>query len=153
MIVEIDLPEWRGVPIRIESGKKLAEKTTDITIVFKDVNHDLWEREGCKIEKNQIRINVQPHNDIHLKLNSEFYPAEKCALPTNLHFGFKDNKFLLKDPYENALHDLFLHDQSIFIGSQEILLAWKFIDSVLRLLDPVRMKHLQTYDKLHLPKR
>ncbi|NCQ06283.1 MAG: glucose-6-phosphate dehydrogenase (NADP(+)) [Candidatus Moranbacteria bacterium] len=152
MTVEIDVPEWRGVPIRIVSGKKLDEKTTDIIITFKKTNSNLWEKEGCQIERNQIRINVQPHNDIHLRLNSEFNSTQKCALPINLHFGFKDNKHLLKDPYENALRDLFNNDQSIFIGSQEILLAWKFIDTVLETLNISRAKNLEIYDHLHLPR-
>ena len=151
MIVEIDLPEWRGVPIRIVSGKKLDVKTTDIVITFKKMNYDLWDKDGCEIENNQIKINVQPDNDIHLKLNSEFNPTAKCAMPTNLRFGFKDNKFLLKEPYENALHDLFCHDQSIFIGSQEILLAWKFIDRTLELLNSSRESMLQIYDEKSLP--
>ncbi|HCJ45414.1 MAG TPA: hypothetical protein DHV33_00635, partial [Candidatus Moranbacteria bacterium] len=93
-----------------------------------------------------------PHNDIHLRLNSEFNSTQKCALPINLHFGFKDNKHLLKDPYENALRDLFNNDQSIFIGSQEILLAWKFIDTVLETLNISRAKNLEIYDHLHLPR-
>lgn len=145
LVTEVDLPEWRGVPIRIESGKKLDKRTTDIIITFKKTASTLWDRIGCDVQPNQIRINVQPHNDIHLTLNSEFSPAEKCALPTTLHFGFKDNQFLLKDPYENALRDLFLHDRSIFIGSEEILLAWQFIDSVQDLLAPVRAEHLRQY--------
>ncbi len=147
LTTEINLPEWRGVPITIESGKKLSQKTTDIIITFKKVSSNLWIKDGCDIKQNQIRINVQPDNDIHLTLNSEFSPADKCALPTTLRFGFKDNKFLLKDPYENALYDLFLHDQSIFIGSQEILLAWHFIDHVLAKLVPVRKKKLQIYSQ------
>lgn len=151
MIVEIDVPEWRGVPIRIVSGKKLDKKTTDIIITFKKTNFDLWEKEGCQIGKNQIRINVQPYNDIRLRLNSEFDSAQKCALPIDLHFGFKNNTYLLKDPYENALRDLFNNDQSIFIGSQEILLAWKFIDDVLKTINTSRAKNLEIYDSLHLP--
>jgi len=143
--VFINTPKWKTVPITITSGKKLDEKTTDITVYFKKNLKNIWEGKGCAVENNIIRINVQPHNDIRLKLNSEYNANDKCAYPTELRFGFRDNKILLKEPYENALRDLFFHDQSIFINSKEIILSWKFIDSVLEKIRPIRKELLKSY--------
>lgn len=143
--VFIDMPKWRNVPIIITSGKKLDKKTTDIVIHFKKNSRNIWEGRGCRVENNVVSINVHPHNDIKLRLNSEYNATDKCAYPTELRFGFKDNKILLKEPYENALRDLFAHDQSIFINSKEIELSWKFIDSVLEKINPIRTEILKQY--------
>jgi glucose-6-phosphate 1-dehydrogenase len=143
--VFIDSSKWRNVPITITSGKKLDKKTTDIVVHFKKSSRNIWEGKGCEVQSNVIKINVQPQNDIILKLNSEYNSSDKCAYPTELRFGFRDNSMLLKEPYENALRDLFSHDQSIFINSKEILLSWKFIDGVLEKIKPLRNKMLKNY--------
>jgi glucose-6-phosphate 1-dehydrogenase len=144
--VFINNSKWKNVPITITSGKKMDKKTTDITVHFKKSSKSIWEGKGCKVENNIVKINVQPHNDIILKLNSEYNASDKCAYPTELRFGFKDNnEMLLKEPYENALRDLFAHDQSIFINSKEIDLSWKFIDGVLEKIKPFRKDMLKKY--------
>lgn len=123
----------------------MDKKTTDIIVEFKKIGHSLWDQNGCEIHNNRIKINVQPYNDISLRLNSDFDPQQKCAFPTELRFGFQDNAYLLQEPYENALRDLFNRDQSIFIGSEEILASWKFIDDVFGRLAAKRSKILENY--------
>ncbi len=145
LTVCVDTPAWKSVPITILSGKKLDEKTTDITVYFKKRPHSMWDASGCSLSENVIRVNVAPHNDIRLRLNSEFDLRKKCAFPTELRFGFQDNRFILNEPYENALRDLFARDQSIFINSEEIALSWKFIDDVLASIEPKRAEMLAIY--------
>ncbi len=143
--VRIDRPGWRHVPITIMSGKRLDRKSTDITVTFKKNSKSMWNNMGCDIASNIVKINVQPHNDIRLQLNSEYSTSDKCAYPTELRFGFKDNKFILKESYENALRDLFADDQSIFINSKEIELSWQFIDGILEKIAPLRKKMMRVY--------
>ena len=152
MVLEVDNENWRGVPIHIVSGKKMSQKTTDITVNFKNIEHCFWNKDQCKIKNNQIRINIQPDNDIHLRLNSEFDPTSKCAIPTMLRFGYEDNKFILKDSYENALQDLFCQDRFTCTNSNEILLAWKIIDKVIKLLDKERKDKLIIYNSKNIAK-
>lgn len=143
--LEADTPKWKGVPMTISTGKKMPKRTTDITVVFRKPEHTLWEASGCSLAENRIRINIQPDNDIRLRLNSEFSTEKKCAFPADLRFGFADNLELFKEPYENALHDFFAKDQGTFLNAEEILLSWKLIDPVLAIIDPVRGKILEKY--------
>lgn len=143
--LEIDTPRWRGIPITIATGKKMPKKTTDITITFKKPEHTLWEASGCALAENRITINIQPKNEISLRLNSEFSTEKKCAYPADLRFAFADNAYSFKEPYDNALHDFFAKDQGTFLNAEEILLSWKFIDQVLAVIDPVRKKILEKY--------
>lgn len=143
--LEIDTPRWRGIPITIASGKKMPKKTTDITVTFRKPEHTLWEASGCALAENRIRINIQPENEIRLRLNSEFSTEKKCAYPADLRFAFADNAYSFKEPYDNALHDFFAKDQGTFLNAQEILLSWKFIDSVLAVIEPKRREILEKY--------
>jgi glucose-6-phosphate 1-dehydrogenase len=143
--LEIDTPRWRGIPITIATGKKMPKKTTDITVTFKKPEHTLWEASGCALAENRIKINIQPENEIRLRLNSEFSTEKKCAYPADLRFAFADNLYSFKEPYDNALHDFFAKDQGTFLNAEEILLSWKLIDQVLAVIDPVRRKILKKY--------
>lgn len=143
--LEIDTPRWRGIPITIASGKKMPRKTTDITVTFRKPEHTLWEASGCALAENRIRINIQPENEIRLRLNSEFSTEKKCAYPADLRFAFADNSYSFKEPYDNALHDFFAKDQGTFLNAEEILLSWKFIDSVLSVINPKRGEILEKY--------
>ena len=145
LCLEIDTPRWRGVPITVASGKKMGSRSTDITILFRKKEYSLWDEMNHQLAQNSFHINIQPDNDIRLRLNSEFDSQKKSVHPTDLRFGFLDNARLFKDPYENALHDFFHRDQGIFLNAKEIALSWKLIDSVLRLIAPVREKILQIY--------
>lgn len=145
LIVRVDTPAWRSVPIALISGKKMDKKTTDITIYFKKRPHTMWDATGCSLQHNVIRVNIAPDNDIRLTLNSDFDLQKKCAFPTELRFGFQNNQYILNDPYENALRDLFMKDQTIFIDSKEIEWSWKFVDTVLARIAPHREKMLKKY--------
>jgi len=126
-------------------GKKMPKKTTDITVTFRKPEHTLWEASGCALAENRIRINIQPENEIRLRLNSEFSTEKKCAYPADLRFAFADNAYSFKEPYDNALHDFFAKDQGTFLNAEEILLSWKFIDSVLSIIEPKRAEILEKY--------
>jgi glucose-6-phosphate 1-dehydrogenase len=143
--LEMDTPKWKGVPMTISTGKKMPKKTTDIIVIFRKPSHSLWEASGCSLAENRIQINIQPHNDIRLRLNSEFSTEKKCAYPADLRFGFADNLELFKEPYENALHDFFARDQGTFLNAEEILLSWKLVDQVRAIIEPVRGKILEKY--------
>jgi glucose-6-phosphate 1-dehydrogenase len=143
--IEINSPRWRGVPITLLTGKKLDEQSTDIIVRFKFPKHNLWEKQKECLQKNELRFNIQPQNHIELRLNFGFDEKNKCTTPINLKFGFQDNQFMFKDAYENALNDLQKEDQSIFLSSDEILLSWKFIDQIMRLIDVNRAKMIKFY--------
>ena len=55
--LEVDSDRWRGVPIIIKTGKKLSEKKTEVTVVFKrsDTN---------KTNHNSLTFRIQPNEGI-----------------------------------------------------------------------------------------
>ena len=142
---EINLPNLKGVPITLLTGKKLNEQSTDIIVRFKNLSNCLWENKAICGQNNELVFNIQPKRHIELKLNFGFDAAKNSALPLNLKFGFSANDSTAKDAYEYALLDVYNNDQSLFLDSKEISLSWKFIDPIMALIDKNREKILKIY--------
>ncbi|MBU2577331.1 glucose-6-phosphate dehydrogenase [Patescibacteria group bacterium] len=143
--VEVNTERWRGVPIYLSTGKKLEKKTSDIAIEFKSEEEHLWQG-SCSIPaENKLFINVQPEYSVKLQLNSISDSENVCPRPISLSFSFLESETVVRDAYENALFDLHQNDRSVFLGSDEILYSWKFIDSVLEKINPKRKELLKFY--------
>lgn len=142
--VEINNDRWRGVPIVIQTGKKLKEKRTQITIYFKGFDDCLW-KENCSIlTQNKLEINIYPENDIRLFVNSGINTGENKPKQIPLRFGFADERELPL-PYANALIDIYRHDKSYTPSIDEILLSWKFVDRIEKWFEGKRKDLLQEY--------
>ncbi|EPP0919205.1 glucose-6-phosphate dehydrogenase, partial [Listeria monocytogenes] len=66
--LEIDNFRWAGVPFYIRTGKRLAKKTTQIAIQFKDVPLNLFGQQQS-LGGNVLVIHIQPDEGITLHLN------------------------------------------------------------------------------------
>ena len=66
---DIDNWRWAGVPFFMRTGKRLAEKRTEIVIQFKPVPHSIFGRDadhGGDVSANRMIIELQPEEDISL---------------------------------------------------------------------------------------
>ena len=123
----IDTPRWKGVPIYLRTGKALQKKITEISVHFKEPSRCLFR--GCAA--NIITFRIQPDESVHLRLNNKV-PGFGIELHQgDYKFGY-DKAFMSEIPvaYERLLLDFVQGDQRLFIRSDEIEAAWKFIDSV-----------------------
>ena len=126
-------PRWRGVPIFLESGKKMKEDLVEITVTFK-------ERRPCpfclpgKEYKNTLCFHIKPREGITYCFFTK-KPGEKTEIEKKtLHFFYQEvypKKKLLPE-YERLLIDAFVGDQTLFISTEEILAMWQFIDPILK---------------------
>lgn len=124
MTLAVDLPEWQGVPIVLETGKALSEKDTSITVVFND-RHSVGGR-------NILTIQIQPKEAIGLSLlvkkpgfTTETQPVE-MEFSYNSLFGGKN-----PDAYERVLFDAIAGDQTLFSTSEEVLLSWEILQPII----------------------
>ncbi len=123
----INLPRWAGVPFYLRSGKKLSKKLTEITIHFREPARCLFE--GCAA--NTLTFRIQPDESVNLHLNNK-QPGFGIKLHQgDYEFGYQKN-FASEIPsaYERLLLDFMEGDQRLFIRSDEIEAAWKFVDSI-----------------------
>lgn len=127
--VALDNSRWKGVPFYLESGKRLSSSRTEITIYFKDVVPCLCPSENHARHQNVLRFRIQPGEAIEL----EFWvkqPGFHFALkPARLNFSYADSPdtAMIPDAYERILYDCIQGDQTLFVSTKEVELAWKFI--------------------------
>ncbi len=123
----INLPRWQGVPFYLKTGKKLAKKLTEISIHFREPMRSLFK--NCAA--NVLTFRIQPNESVNLQINNKI-PGFGIELHHgNLEFGFsKVFSGRLPTAYERLLLDFMEGDQRLFIRSDEIEAAWKFVDSI-----------------------
>lgn len=126
---------WQGVPIILESGKKMDRDLVEIKMTFRHPRVclfcDPYQREQ---HKNTLTFKVRPREGIIFCFFAK-EPGEGMSLERKeLHFlyqeAFKKERRLPE--YERLLIDAFLGDQTLFASTKEILASWRFIDPILK---------------------
>jgi len=123
--LEVANSRWGGVPVLLRTGKGMAEKATEIAIVFKD-------RAGRALSDNLLIIRIQPNEGISLRLlakkpgfGNELQPVEMAFNYSGVFNGHQP------DAYQRVLVDAMRGDQSLFATSAEVLASWRLLQPVL----------------------
>lgn len=120
----IDDQKWQGVPMYIRTGKALAEKVTEVTVVFRDPHSS-----QCT---NYLTIRIQPNEGIVLNLRIKKPGFEHDIEDVQMDFCY-DEKLSVTHPdaYERVLVDAMRGDKTLFATSQEVLASWKITQPIL----------------------
>ncbi|MGB2984063.1 MAG: glucose-6-phosphate dehydrogenase [Candidatus Bipolaricaulia bacterium] len=130
--LSIDNWRWQGVPFFVRTGKRLAKKTTEITLQFRGVPHRLFP--GTAPAPNRISLKIQPDEGVHLRFQTKLPGAGMLTHPADMVFQYEDRlgEEGLPDAYERLLLDALCGDPSLFIRSDEIERSWEIVDGLLR---------------------
>ena len=127
---EIDNWRWAGVPFYLRTGKRLAQKTSEIVIQFKPVPHYLFNNNAV----NRLIIRLQPEERITLELMAKIpgkgMNLQPVALDIDLANAFKTTRRW--DAYERLLLDVIEADSTLFMRRDEVEAAWQWVDGILR---------------------
>ena len=130
--VEVDNWRWAGVPIYLRTGKKLKTRRSDITIQFKQVPHQLFQRTSMPLSANRLVIRLQPEEDIRLFLNAKTpgkgMSLEPVVLNMDLAAGSQKRRW---DAYERLILDVIQGDLTLFMRGKDIETAWGWIDPII----------------------
>jgi glucose-6-phosphate 1-dehydrogenase len=129
MVTELDLPEWRGVPITLEAGKALHESKLEAVVTFRP------RTEGePTAPRNVLTILMAPEARITLRVFVKKPGFSFTLEPRDLELahtpGVDDYS---PEAYERVLYDCLMGDQTRFVSGSEVTAAWRFITP---LLDP-----------------
>ncbi|HET8575192.1 MAG TPA: glucose-6-phosphate dehydrogenase [Candidatus Paceibacterota bacterium] len=118
---------WRGVPIFIKTGKALAKKQTIITIHFKPPKND-------HDHTNRLIFSIQPNEGITIDLWVKKPGFEKKLETAEMKFSYKQtfDEEGHPDAYERVLVDAIRGDNMLFATSDEVMVAWRIIEPVIR---------------------
>lgn len=127
----IDNWRWSGVPFYLRTGKALHHKASEIIIVFRRPPMVLFQQRcGPRLSRNTLRIRLQPDEGIHLTFNAKT-PGRERIEPIDMDFRY-NSEWLSYSPeaYERLLGDALAGDSTLFTRGDEVLEAWRFIDSI-----------------------
>jgi glucose-6-phosphate 1-dehydrogenase len=129
----IDNWRWEGVPFLLCTGKRLAERCTEIVITFRQVSHWLFEKPSREAATpNRMVFRLQPEENIELNLMSslaapEWGALELQSLPLDLSMPLSPRRRIA---YERLLLDALNGNHALFVRNDEVEAAWKWVDSV-----------------------
>ncbi len=129
----IDNWRWRDVPFYIRTGKRLHEKTTSITIQFKEAPHFSFPPEAADTWRpNRLTFSIQPHMDIRIRFQAKRPGTDMVLNPVDMVFSYTDT-FEEQEPeaYETLLEDIIEGDQTLFMRADQVEAAWEVITPLL----------------------
>ncbi len=130
----VDTWRWKGVPFYLRSGKALARKTTQISVVFQCPPLQMFDlSEDCHVRANVLSICIQPNEGVHLKFETKVPDSAHDTRSVDMEFLYRESfeGQALPDAYERLLLDAMKGDASLFARNDEIEAAWKLMDPVI----------------------
>ncbi len=130
----IDNWRWQGVPFFLRVGKHLAQRLTEISVVFRPVPLCLFGRDDvCQdLEPNVLTIRIQPDEGMALKITSKRPGGEMEVGSVEMDFSYSETYMHpIKDAYERLLLDAVKGDATLFARRDEVEFAWRFVTPIL----------------------
>ena len=126
----IDNWRWQGVPFYVRTGKYMHEKTTIVSIEFKQPPHYAFPSEAADTwRSNRLIISIQPDMDIRLRFQGK-RPGQTMSLnPVDMIFSYKDAYGAGHEPeaYETLLLDVMEGNATQFMRADQVEAAWKVV--------------------------
>lgn len=133
MKVHIDNWRWQGVPFHLTSGKRLARKTTEIDIHFREVPHSIFRNMlGEKIHANRLTLGIHPEETISMVFQTKNPGATLRLRSVTMDFLYSQNyRGPSLDAYEKVLIDCIRGDRMLFWRQDGVELSWAFLSPIL----------------------
>lgn len=142
---ELDSPKWQGVPIYMESGKRVGDPLKEIVVTFKHPAPCLCP-EG-QHHKNEVIFRMEPREEILIEFWSKKPGFNFETTRREFHFMMREQSEHVPyvEEYAKLLLDCVRGDQSLFISTEEIRAMWRFTDPILNAWEK-NLVPLDTYE-------
>jgi glucose-6-phosphate 1-dehydrogenase len=128
---EVDNWRWAGVPFYLRTGKRMAERRSEIVVQFKDTPVQIF-GPGAGAP-NRLVLRLQPDEGVRLWLNmKEPGPGGLRVKTAPLDLSFEE-EFGVRypDAYERLLMDIVRGNLALFMRRDEVDAAWAWADDLL----------------------
>ncbi len=127
---------WAGVPFYLRTGKRMKALSSEITVVFKDLGHTIFEGDEAR-HRNILSIRLQPNEGMDLQVTiKEPGPGGMRLIDVPLDMTFAealgDDAEDVTDAYERLIMDVIRGNQTLFMRGDEVEAAWAWIDPILQ---------------------
>ncbi|MHB0865486.1 MAG: glucose-6-phosphate dehydrogenase [Minisyncoccota bacterium] len=125
-------PRWEGVPITLESGKRLGKSLKEIVVRLRHPEPCLCPP-GAEHNRNEIIIRMEPKEEILIgflaKKPGFTFETEPREFSFELHEEGREASRTAE--YERLLIDCLRGDQTLFVSTREVTAMWRYIDPIL----------------------
>lgn len=123
-----------GVPIYVRTGKRLARKSTQINVVFKNVQTNIFKATGAddsNLNQNVLTLFIEPDQGYHFDLNVKSGNQSYGIMPIHLDYHKTSaEKAKIPEAYEKLIHDALDGNRTNFAHWHEVAQAWRIVDVI-----------------------
>jgi glucose-6-phosphate 1-dehydrogenase len=131
--LQIDNWRWAGIPFYLRTGKRLAQRTTEVVIQFRRTPFILFRNTTVKhTETNRLVIHIQPEEGISLSFGAKIPGSVMRLGLVNMDFDYV-NYFGVEHNtgYERLLNDCMAGDATLFQRADMVEAGWSVIQPIL----------------------
>ena len=143
----IDNWRWAGVPFFLRTGKRLARRTTEIAIQFKQAPFALFRDTPVDIlTPNVLALQLQPDEGASLQFGAKIPGPEIALGGVRMNFSYKD--YFNTEPttgYETLVYDCMIGDAMLFNRADGVEAGWAVVQPVLDLWQNDKTVPLEIY--------
>jgi glucose-6-phosphate 1-dehydrogenase len=132
MRLDIKNPRWQGAPFYLRAGKRLGRRVTEIAIVFKRADQQLFaQNQTSLLGENALVIRVQPDEGVTMRFGSKVPGPAMQVRDVTMDFGY-GHAFTEDSPeaYERLILDVLLGEPPLFPRQREVELSWEILDPI-----------------------
>ncbi len=125
----VDNWRWAGVPIYVRTGKRLADRATEVSMVFQRPPHLPFAGKLARdLRPDTLTLRIQPDEGIALSFGAKVpgpaFRVRSVAMDFSYAEAFPGGT---ADAYERLLLDAMSGDATLFIRSDEVDQAWEIV--------------------------
>jgi glucose-6-phosphate 1-dehydrogenase len=147
MRLGIDNWRWAGVPFYLRTGKRLARRTTEIAIQFKQAPFALFRDTPVDtLPPNVLALQLQPDEGASLQFGAKIPGPEIALGGVRMNFSYKD--YFSTEPttgYETLVYDCMIGDAMLFNRADGVEAGWAVVQPVLDLWQSDKEAPLEIY--------
>ncbi len=131
---EIENWRWAGVPFYIRTGKRLANRVSEIVINFKKIPHSIFEESAGAVINNSLVIRLQPDEAVkqYIMIKDPGPGGMRLKqIPLDMIFA-QSFEGRAPDAYERLIMDMIRGNQTLFMRRDEVEAAWAWADPILK---------------------
>ena len=129
----VDNWRWSGVPFYLRTGKRMAQRFSEIVLQFRPVPHNIFPGLTSQPATNKLIIRLQPDESVKLQMTTKVPgPGGYRLKPVFLNLSFADafhDRY--PDAYERLLMDVVRGNPTLFMRSDEVEAAWEWTERIL----------------------
>ncbi|MEX0346267.1 MAG: glucose-6-phosphate dehydrogenase [Rhizobiaceae bacterium] len=130
---EVENWRWAGVPFYLRTGKRMAQRVSEIVIQFKPIPHSIFGDAAGQVHANQLVIRLQPDEGVKQWIMiKDPGPGGMRLRHVPLDMSFAE-AFDVRNPdaYERLIMDVIRGNQTLFMRRDEVEAAWHWVDPIL----------------------